>query len=318
MKGRVIKSTGNWYNVKAEQLAKPVSCRVKGKMRLKDLKLTNPIAVGDWVEWEFEDKTQQNGMITGVLPRQNYIARQSPRQKHALHLLACNVDQAIVVTSIIEPTVKVGFIDRVLLMTEPHDIPTIIVFNKTDICGEQELELLAYLENVYQKIGYTTLRTSTITGEGLEELKSILTDKITFICGHSGVGKSTLVNSIQPQLDLRTNEISAYSGKGQHTTTFAELYDLSFGGGIIDTPGIKELAFINMNKMDVAHNFRELFSLSNQCKYGDCLHIEEPNCAVKAAVTSGEVSETRYNSYLAIIGEVGDLNYWEKHDLLED
>jgi ribosome biogenesis GTPase len=317
MKGRVTKSTGNWYLVKADNLPAPVTCRVKGKMRLKDLKLTNPIAVGDWVEWDFEDKANQNGMITAVLPRENYIARQSPRQKHALHLLACNVDQAIVVTSIIQPTVKVGFIDRVLLMTEPHDIPTLIVFNKMDICDEQSLELLAYLENVYQKIGYKTLRTSTVTGEGLEELKELLADKITFICGHSGVGKSTLVNAIQPQLDLRTNEISDYSGKGQHTTTFAELHDLSFGGGIIDTPGIKELAFINMDKMEVSHNFREIFAASHHCKYGDCLHIEEPNCAVKQAVANNDISETRYNSYLAIIGEIGDLNYWEKHDLLD-
>jgi ribosome biogenesis GTPase len=309
--GLVIKSTGKWYQVLDEE-NKVWHCRIKGKFKTHGLKLTNPVTVGDRVCF-VQEHGQETAMITEIEPRRNYIARQSPSRKHALHLLASNVDQAIVIVTIREPNVKIGFIDRFLLMTEPSDIPTIIVFNKIDVCDEYDLEYLNEIKAVYEKIGYETLCVSAIESIGLQQFIDILKDKTTLIAGHSGVGKSTLVNAIQPQLDIRTTEISDHNGKGQHTTTFSEIHPLSFGGYIIDTPGIKELAFIEITPEIVAHNFREIFAASAKCKYDDCKHLNEPFCAVKSAVHEGEISETRYSSYINILTDVQELNEWERH-----
>lgn len=312
IKGIVIKSTGSWYNVRLED-GSIIQSRIAGKIKLDGLKLTNPIAVGDEVSLEMEDSDEIRGVIKAISLRKNYVVRQSPRKKHQLHFLASNVDQALLIVTIKEPNLKIGFIDRFLIMTEPYSIPVTIVFNKCDIYDSRDLEIYEELKAVYTKIGHHVIKTSSVSKEGLADLQLILKDKTTLVAGQSGVGKSTLVNAVEPTLDLRTEEISDFSGKGQHTTTFAEMYDLSFGGHIIDTPGIKTLAFSHLEVMDIAHNFREFFALSDQCKFANCTHRNEPKCAVKAALETGEISLLRYQNYLGLLEEVEDQNYWERH-----
>lgn len=313
MQGTVIKSTGAWYQVRVSD-GELIQSRVKGKFRLDGLPLTNPVAVGDVVELSLnaEDNT---GSIQRILPRKNYVVRQSPRRKHYLHLLASNIDQAVVIVTIIEPMLKQGFIDRFLLMTEPYNIPTTVIFNKSDLYGEQELNMYAYLKDLYENIGYNVLLVSAIDGTGTDDLKALLKDKITLLSGQSGVGKSSLVNTIQSGLELRTAEISDYSGKGQHTTTFAEMFPLSFGGQLIDTPGIKTLSFNNLSGEDVAHNFREIFAASENCKYNNCTHRDEPNCAVKDAIENEEISELRYINYVTLLEEMEEQNSWERRKM---
>lgn len=310
--GIVIKSTGSWYLVQLDQET-VLECRIVGKFRLNGKKLTNPVAVGDRVKVE-PDAEEGSGVIREILPRDNYVVRQSPRRKHDLHLLASNIDQAMVVVTIVNPNLKQGFIDRFLLMTEPYDIPVTIIFNKADLYNEGDLGVFAYLKEIYEAIGYQVLLVSSVDQTGLEALKAQLRDKITLVSGQSGVGKSTLINAIQPQLQLRTAEISDFSGKGQHTTTFAQMYNLDFGGAIIDTPGIKTLSFNHLEPMDVAHNFREFFTVSEDCRFrGKCLHRNEPGCAVKQGVEDGSISELRYANYLAIVDEIEEINYWERN-----
>lgn len=311
-KGIVIKSTGSWYNVRrADDPNVVVVCRMLGKFRLNNMVLTNPVAVGDEVEFILEGES--NGMIQKILPRRNYVARQSSHRKHEVHLLASNIDQTILFTSMVEPTVKVGFIDRFLLMNEPQDVPTVLVFNKSDLYNEDDWAYFEELKNVYEKIGYTVLATSATEGVGMAALTEILKDKTSLIGGQSGVGKSSAVNAIQPRMELLTGDISDYSGKGQHTTTFAEMHPLDFGGYLIDTPGIKTLSFNNLQPMDVMHNFREFFVLSEQCKFGgSCTHRNEPACAVKAALETGEVSDSRYDNYVKILEEVEEQKYWQR------
>jgi ribosome biogenesis GTPase / thiamine phosphate phosphatase len=309
--GIVIKSTGSWYNVRFGN-NEIWQCRIVGKFRLDNLPLTNPIAVGDLVE--VHDDGPMQGMIKKILPRKNYIARRSPQKKHELHLLAANIDQAVLILTIVNPSVKPGFIDRFLLTTEPHDIPVSLIFNKGDIYEDEDVERFYELKNIYEKIGYNVLATSVVEEKGLDAFRILLKDKITLLSGQSGVGKSSLVNAVQPQMDLRTGDISDYSGKGQHTTTFAEMHALDFGGSIIDTPGIKVLAFNNKDANTIAHSFREFFKLSSQCRFGgSCMHRNEPDCAVQAAVQSGEVSVVRYGNYLQLLEEVEDVNYWERN-----
>ena len=314
LEGTVIKSTGSWYMVRFIGEREPLPCRIVGKFRLEGQKLTNPVAVGDQVKVQLEeDGDEVFGSIKEVLPRKNYVIRQSPRKKHYLHLLASNIDQAVVVVTMLEPQLKQGFIDRFLLMTEPHDIPVCIVFNKADIYGKKALEIYKYLRDIYVDIGYEVMLVSALDGTGLDGFKSFLKDKTTLIAGQSGVGKSSLMNAIQPHLDLRTSELSDYSGKGMHTTTFAEMFELDFGGFLIDTPGIKTLSFNNLEPMDVAHNFREFFEISSDCRFADCTHREEPGCAVKDAIEEDQISELRYANYLQILDEIEDQNYWERH-----
>lgn len=312
-KGTIIRSTGSWYNVRLEN-DEVIECRIVGKFRLGKLKLTNPVAVGDEVNLVME--SEGKGLIKEILPRRNYVVRQSPRRKQYLHLLAANIDQAVVIVTIVEPKLKQGFIDRFLLMTEPYNIPSCIVFNKGDLYNDDDVSVFLYLREIYEKIGYRVIITSAEEGDGVDVLQDYLKGKTTLVCGQSGVGKSTLVNAVQPGLELRTNELSDYSGKGQHTTTFAEMFPLEFGGNIIDTPGIKGLAFSNLEPMDVAHNFREFFEKSSECKFGgQCLHKNEPKCAVKAAIEAEEISDLRYANYLAILDEIDEQNYWERHDM---
>lgn len=316
MQGTVIRSTGKWYEVKTDE-GEVIRARIVGRFRLDNLKVTNPVAVGDRVEMKINDEDGVHiGTIKKILNRENYVVRQSPRKKHELHLLAANVDQAVVIMTIAEPKLKQGFIDRFLLMTAPYEIPTVIVFNKADVYSEEDLAMFAYLKQIYEKIGYTVQLVSATEGEGVEDLRGLLKDKITLIAGQSGVGKSTLVNALQPGLELRTTEISDFSGKGQHTTTFAEMHELSFGGSVIDTPGIKTLSFNNLKPQDIAHNFLEFFELSANCKFGgNCLHRTEPKCAVKEALENGEASELRYMNYLTLLEETEEQNYWERHNM---
>lgn len=292
-----------------------IPSRIRGKFRLDGQPLTNPVAVGDEVELMVEEEDGEKvGTIKKILNRRNYVIRQSPRKKHHLHLMAANIDQALLIVTIVQPRLKQGFIDRFLLMTEPYNIPTLIVFNKSDLYGEEELSIFNYLKDIYSAIDYRVLLVSSLDGTGNEELRDYLAGKITLVSGQSGVGKSTLINAIQPQLELRTQVLSGASGKGQHTTTFAEMFSLDNGGKLIDTPGIKTLAFNNLEPLDVAHNFREFFALSGDCKFGgSCLHRDEPKCAVKRALEEGEVSELRYINYLQLLEEVEDQNYWERH-----
>ncbi|HMP29137.1 MAG TPA: ribosome small subunit-dependent GTPase A [Saprospiraceae bacterium] len=310
LSGLILKSTGSWYDVLLEN-GDTVQARIVGKLRLDDLKSTNPLAVGDRVSINNQG---EDFSINAVEKRKNYVVRQSPRKKHNVHLLASNVDQALLIVTIVEPKVKMGFIDRFLLMTEPYNIPVIIVFNKFDIYSEDDKVLLNYCNEVYTNIGYEVLPTSIVSQLNIETLRTMLKNKTTLIAGQSGVGKSSLVNQVAPGLELRTTELSDYSGKGQHTTTFAEMHLLPFGGYIIDTPGIKTLAFNNLEVTDVAHNFREFFILSSECKFSNCLHRNEPGCAVKKALEKGEISQDRYMNYLQIINEIENQNYWEVHN----
>ncbi len=309
-KGKVVKSTGMWYHVEIEDHS-IISCRIIGKFRLNGQKLTNPVAVGDEVEFEMEQDGK--GIIKKILPRKNYVVRQSPRKKHYLHLLASNVDQAILIMTIRNPNLKQGFIDRFLLMTEPYNIPTTIVFNKADLLEEDDLLMFEYLKDIYEDIGYPVFKVSAIEGEGIEKLREHLANKISLIGGQSGVGKSTLINAVLPGIDLRTDDISDYTGKGQHTTTFAEMFQLPGGGQIIDTPGIKTLAFSHLEPKDITHNFREIFVASEHCKFSNCSHRNEPKCAVKEGVEEGTISELRYANYLQLMDDTEGQNYWERH-----
>lgn len=311
-KGIVIKSTGSWYTIQSAT-GEIYQARIVGKFRLNNITLTNPVAVGDQIEFVVEDVAEASALIKKIAPRKNYVVRQSPRKKHQLHLLASNIDLAALVVTMVQPNLKQGVIDRFLLMTEPHDIPAIIIFNKIDLYESEDLDIMAYYRAVYEAIGYQVLLASSVTHEGLDDIRDLLKGKTTLISGQSGVGKSTLINTLQPDLDLPTAELSDHSGKGQHTTTFAEMYDLGEGIRIIDTPGFKTLSFNNLEPMDVAHNFREFFILSEDCRFPNCLHRNEPKCAVKTAVETGAVSEMRYTNYLKILEEIEDQNYWERH-----
>ncbi|MBT8189881.1 MAG: ribosome small subunit-dependent GTPase A [Saprospiraceae bacterium] len=311
MKGLIVRSTGSWYDVQLED-GSILPSRMIGKFRLEGKKVTNPVAVGDIVMIQREAKSE-NGIIKTIEDRRNYVIRQSPRKKHFLHIIAANIDQAILIVTIKDPKLKQGFIDRFLLMTEPYDIPVHIFFNKSDLYGEKENSIFEFLKDLYEKIGYSCYLTSAMTGVGLDQMNTLIEGKTTLFSGQSGVGKSSLINLIKPGLELKTKELSDFSGKGQHTTTFAEMFDLGENTRIIDTPGIKTLSYNHLEVQDVAHNFREFFVKSSECKYADCTHRNEPNCAVKSAIESDEISELRYMNYLQILEDIEDQNYWERN-----
>ncbi len=294
------------------------ACRIRGKIRLHKVPTTNPIAVGDWVEFapapSTEDGQQRRGSIEQILPRRNYVLRQSTHGRYSLHMIAANIDQALLVVTLRQPQIKLGFIDRFLLTTATYDIPTTLVFNKADLYEEEALQELADVYGVYKSIGYSALLVSAATGKNMDRLRTQLEGKTTLISGHSGVGKTSLLNAVNADWDLRTSEVSESSDKGQHTTTFAEMFDLPEGAGrIIDTPGIKEFGFNYLSPQDVVHNFKEIFLLSADCKYRGCLHQQEPHCAVKKALQAGTVAASRYNSYLSILQELSEQNSWERH-----
>ena len=313
LQGIVTRSTGSWYEVALDD-GRAWKCRVKGRFRIAGLRTTNPVAVGDRVGVKPDERGDEDtGTISEVLPRRNYVLRQSPRRRHEVHILAANVDRALLVTTIRNPMLKQGLIDRFLLSTEPYDIPTAILFNKADLYDEEDLGIFEMLKELYVSIGYEVLLVSAVDGTGIEELRALLRDNTSLVSGQSGVGKSSLLNAVEPGLDTRVHELSEFSGKGQHTTTFAQLHPLSFGGGLIDTPGIKSLSFNFLSEREVADNFREFFVLSKDCRFNNCLHRDEPGCAVKEAVDEERASEMRYINYLTILQEIEDQNYWEIH-----
>ncbi len=275
--------------------------RLKGKFKIMGLKVTNPIAVGDRVQFEVEDVAENTAVITDIEPRTNYIIRQSVHKTAHGHMLAANVDQAVMLATLAMPRTSLGFIDRFLVTTEAFRIPTTIVFNKTDILHEEGRAFQREIMDLYQAIGYNCLETSATEGYNVEAFRQLLDLKTTLLSGHSGVGKSSLVNAIAPDLNLRTNEVSTFANKGVHTTTFAEMFELAPDTYIIDTPGIKELGLVDMAKEEISHYFPEMRNRLNQCRFNNCLHVNEPGCAVKEAVAEGDIAESRYMSYLSML-----------------
>ncbi|MBS1745190.1 MAG: ribosome small subunit-dependent GTPase A [Bacteroidetes bacterium] len=308
MLSRVYKSTGSWYITKTDEGA-IFNARIKGVFKIDDINSTNPIAVGDIVEIEPEKDNSGNAVITNILDRKNYIARSSPHHKMQHHIIASNLDQVMLMVTLKEPKTSQGFIDRCLVSAEAYHIPAIIVFNKTDLYKEKEMMMYEKLEKIYYKAGYPVYAISMKANENLGVIKSLLKDKITLFFGHSGTGKSTLINYLLPQLSLRTREVSNWSGKGMHTTTFAEMFDLPSGGRIIDTPGIREFAIDDMERSELSHYFPEMRALIHACRFNNCLHIEEPGCAVKDAVEKGNIYTERYISYYNILESMPGNNY---------
>lgn len=308
MQGLVIKSTGSSYMVKSD--SEIYLCRLKGKIRLEGRKTTNPIAVGDIVDFELEDNNEAN--ITKIHPRKNYIIRKSINLSKQSQIIASNLDQAVLIATLVSPRTSLGFIDRFLITAEAYRIPAKIIFNKCDLLNEELMEIQKKTIDIYKKIGYECFEVSSYDPQQIKKLESLFKDKITLVAGHSGVGKSTFINALEPTLTIKTGEISAAHAKGMHTTTFAELHPLSFGGSIIDSPGIKELGLVEMKKEEIGHYFPEIRDGMNGCKFNNCIHVNEPKCAIIEAVKNGEISEERYISYLGILsGEEMDWKEWE-------
>lgn len=308
MKALVYKSTGSWYVVKTEA-GKVLNARIKGIFKIDGITSTNPIAVGDEVVVDMENEAEGSAMIKDILPRRNYVARQSPSHKMHHHIVASNLDQSLLFATLKDPKTSQGFIDRFLVSCEAYHIPALIIFNKADVYRIKEQEQYEALKEMYNAIGYTTMLMSVPKGEGVEEVKNLLKDKTTLMSGHSGVGKSTFINAIFPELNLKTKDVSGWSGKGMHTTTFAEMFDLPFGGKIIDTPGVREFGLVDISKQELSHYFPEMAKLINDCQFNNCLHIEEPGCAVKKAVEDGIIAEDRFFSYYKILESIEEKGY---------
>lgn len=309
MRGQVYKSTGSWYQIKAEN-GEFYSCRIKGKFRMDGIKSTNPVAVGDWVQFELEAQTDDvSGVIHNIEQRKNVIVRKSVNLSKQQHIIAANIDTVFLLITLNNPVTSTVFIDRFLVSTEAFDVNTVLVFNKIDTYDAQELAALEELIAVYEKIGYTCLKLSAKELSSCQELIALMQNKTTSFAGHSGVGKSTLVNTIEPGLRLKTSEISTQHLQGQHTTTFAQMHDLSFGGSIVDTPGIRGFGLVDIEKEEISSFFPEFFELKADCKFNNCLHVDEPKCAVLEAYASGEIAMSRYKSYLQILEDDEALNY---------
>jgi ribosome biogenesis GTPase len=308
MLARIYKSTGSWYVSKTESGAL-YNARMKGVFKIDDIKSTNPIAVGDIVEIEPENDHSGNAVINKILDRKNYIARSSPHHKMQHHIIASNLDQALLLVTLKEPKTSQGFIDRCLVSAEAYHVPAKIVFNKTDLYRDKEWKAFEKLEKIYNSVGYPVYAISMKTNEKPDVINALLQDKITLFFGHSGTGKSTLINYLLPQLGLRTKEVSNWSGKGMHTTTFAEMFDLPAGGKIIDTPGIREFAIDDMERTELSHYFPEMRAVLQDCRFNNCLHIDEPGCAVKDAVEKGIIYPERYVSYYNILESIPASNY---------
>ena len=308
MQGVVYKSTGSWYTV-VDGEGRTWNARIKGIFKMEGLTSTNPIAVGDVVEMAMENEGEGSVMITKIHDRRNYINRQSPRIKSQQHIVAANIDQSVLIATLKDPRTSQGFIDRFLVACEMYHVPAIVVFNKSDLYRPKEQALFEEMEEMYVRIGYEVALLSVKEGKGVEEIKRKLKDKTTLVSGHSGVGKSSFINSMVPDLKIRTKDISGWSGKGQHTTTFAEMHELPFGGRLIDTPGMKEFGLVGVEKAELSGYFPEMRQRLNDCQFNNCLHINEPDCAIKEAVRNGEIHEDRYVSYYGILESLGEKNY---------
>ncbi len=298
MKGTVVRSTGSWYEVRTEA-GTLVSCNLKGVFRIQGLKATNPVAVGDHVEFMPGD-AGQGAVITAIFPRKNYIIRRSTKLSKTVHILAANIDQLVLVVTLAFPRTSSGFIDRFLVTAEAYKIPAVIFFNKTDLYDDPLRELQEEFRAVYESIPYPCHEVSAVSGENLDVFRDCLSDKVSLVAGHSGVGKSALINAVEPSLRLKTGEVSGFSRKGTHTTTFAEMHPLSSGGYIIDSPGIKEFGLVDFYPDELTHYFPEMFALLKDCRFHNCTHTNEPGCAVMQAVEEGSISAMRYENYLNI------------------
>jgi len=308
MKGLVYKSTGSWYIVRDEQ-GQFWNGRIKGVLKLDEITSTNPVAVGDQVSFEMESEVAGTAVIHEVLPRHNYINRQSPRHKHQHHIVASNLDQTLLVATLREPKTSQGFIDRFLVAAEMYHVAPLIVFNKADLYRQKEMDRFEDLRTMYEAIGYRVLLVSATTGLGMDALLMTLTNKTTLLSGHSGVGKSSLLNTWFPGMNRKTQDVSGWSGKGQHTTTFAEMFDLPQGGKIIDTPGMREFGLVDISKQELSHYFSEMKPLLADCQFNNCQHYNEPGCAIKQAVNDGRLHEDRYVSYLSILNSIDEKLY---------
>jgi ribosome biogenesis GTPase len=308
MKAVIYKSTGSWYVTKTQD-GKVFNARIKGVLKISGLTSTNPIAVGDSVEMELENELESTATITRICDRTNYIARVSPHNKNQHHIVASNLDQSFLFATIKDPKTSQGFIDRFLVSCEAFHVPAVIVFNKADVYRQKEMDKFEEMKGMYQTIGYKVLLASVVSNKGIDEVKELLKDKVTLLSGHSGVGKSSLINAIFPELNLRTKEVSDWSGKGMHTTTFAEMFDLPLGGKVIDTPGLREFGLTDITKQELSHYFPEMRKQLNDCQFNNCMHTNEPGCAVKDAVNSGKIHVDRYVSYMTILDTMEDKNY---------
>ena len=307
MQATVYRSTGSWYILKNSQ-GEMLNARLKGKLKIAGRTSTNPIAVGDVVEID-EEAIEGNLVISKIYDRRNYINRVSPHNKNLHHIVAANLDQSLLFATLKDPKTSFGFIDRFLITSEAYRVPAIIVFNKADLFREKELQKFELAKKNYEAIGYKIMLMSIEKNIGTEAVKDLLKDKITLLSGHSGVGKSTFINYVFPDLSLKTLAVSDWSGKGMHTTTFAEMFDLPFGGSIIDTPGIREMGLVDVPKNELAQYYPEMRAVMNDCKFNNCQHFNEPGCAVKAAINEGVISEERYLSYLAIKDTIEEKSY---------
>jgi len=310
MKGKILQSTGSWYYVRTED-GKQYPCRLPGRFKQDLSKTTNPIAVGDDVILSRDDFSGDL-VIQDILPRKNYIVRQSPRQKHFKHIIASNIDQALLMVTISQPRTSPGFIDRFLVIAEAYHIPVTILINKTDVLRAKDQPMLDEILQIYPSLGYPVLLASAEKKQGIAEVRTLLENKITLIAGHSGVGKSTMVNALNPGLNIKTKNISRKWEKGMHTTTFATMHELFDNSYIIDSPGIKELFVIEIRPEELSGYFPEMRERAQQCQYNNCLHENEPNCAVKAALENGNIAWSRFESYLGILNDIRSVNYWER------
>ena len=301
MKGLITKSTGSWYQVLEYETGRFFEARIRGKFKLIKTRLTNPLAVGDLVEFSLEQ--DDVAWITKIEPRKNYLIRKAVNLSKEAHIIASNIDIACFIFTLKHPETSYGFLDRFLACCEAYNIKPLILFNKMDVLSEEEKEFSKEIEGVYQNIGYETLEISSYSKLNLEQLKSIIKDKVSVFFGHSGSGKSTLVNSMQPEFNIKTSEISSTHLKGKHTTTFAQMHFWNFGGSVIDTPGVREFAMIDVQKEEIQHYFPEIFKTGRLCKFHNCMHINEPKRAVLEAIEKGEIEETRYITYLKIMEE---------------
>lgn len=309
MQATIYKSTGSWYTAKTSA-GDFLQARIKGLFKIdEDITSTNPIAVGDKVSVALEEGENGPAIITGIEDRRNYIVRSSPQGKHKKHIVAANLDQAMLVCTVKEPRTSQGFIDRFLVTAAAYHIPVLLVFNKKDVYKNKEMEKFEHWKAVYEDIGYTVLLTAAGEGEGIDEAKELLKDKTTLISGHSGVGKSTIINRLLPHLQLKTKNVSGWSGKGLHTTTFAEMFDLPGGGQLIDTPGVREFGIVDIPKTELSHYFLEMQPYLPGCQFNNCIHMDEPGCAVKEAVEAGEIDLERYVSYASILATIEETTY---------
>ncbi len=310
MNATVYKSTGSWYIVK-DDAGNQFNARMLGKFKIDGLTSTNPIAVGDVVNIEMENEIEGSVTITEIKKRKNYITRTSPANKHQHHIIASNLDQSLLFATLKDPKTSQGFIDRFLITSEAYHISSIIIFNKSDLYRKKEADKFAEVKSIYEAIGYIAVSMSIENGDGVEAVKTMLKDKVTLLSGHSGVGKSTFINTVFPSLKLKTQNVSGWSGKGLHTTTFAEMFDLPLPGSgkIIDTPGIRELGLVDISKKELSHYFPEMRALINDCQFNNCMHLDEPGCAIKSSVNKGSIAMDRYISYCNILETISEKTY---------